>query len=107
MNHINEIHWHDSEIESVIEIPASDELIYNIQYPENWDKNIFVPKEIRFSGYHSHSIEEMPFEGNPTILAVSVVKESGGFTTIKLETNAGNRFVTAKSFEIGPQRVSL
>jgi hypothetical protein len=52
MEHINEIHWHDSEIESVIEIPTKDELIYNIQYPENWDQNIFMPKEIRFSGYH-------------------------------------------------------
>lgn len=107
MEKLSEVHWHDSEIESVIEIPANDELIYNIQYPENWDQNIFVPKAVTFSGYHSHAIEEMPFEGNPTILAVSVVKEEGGFTTIKLETNAGNRYVTAKSFNIGVQRVSI
>ncbi|MGB0942782.1 MAG: hypothetical protein ACPGUE_10290 [Marinomonas sp.] len=107
MFQINEIHWHDSEIESVIEIPDKDELIYNIQYPENWDQNIFVPKEIRFSGYHSHAVEEMPFEGNPTILAVSIENESDGYTTIKLETNAGNRYITAKTLEIGPQRVSI
>ncbi|WP_075186518.1 hypothetical protein [Teredinibacter haidensis] len=107
MDNINEIHWHDSEIESVIEIPAKDYLIYNIQYPESWDQNIFVPKEVRFSGYHSHFVEEIPFEGNPTILAVSVIKEEGGYTTIKLETNAGNRYVTAKNIEIGPQSVSI
>jgi hypothetical protein len=107
MEKLNEVHWHDSEIESVIEIPARDELIYNIQYPENWDQNIFVPKAVTFSGYHSHAIEEMPFEGNPTILAISVVKEEGCFITIKLETNAGNRYITAKSFNIGAQRVSI
>ena len=107
MFHINEIQWHDSEIESVIEIPAKDELIYNIQYPENWDQNIFVPKEIRFNGYRSHAVEEMSFEGNPTILAVSIENEIDGYTTIKLETNAGNRYITAKTLEIGPQRVSI
>jgi hypothetical protein len=48
----------------------------------------------------------MPFDGNPTILAVSVIKEEGGFATIKLETNAGNRHITAQSFEIGVQRIS-
>lgn len=107
MENLDEIHWHDSEIESVIEIPAKDELIYNIQYPENWDKNRLVPKAITFYGYHSHAIEEMPFQGNPTILGVSVVKEEGEFTTIKLETNAGNRYVTAKGFNIGVQSISI
>jgi len=107
MENLDGIHWHDSEIESVVEIPAKDQLIYNIQYPENWDQNIFVPKAITFNGYHSHAIEEMPFEGNPTILAVSVEKEESGFTTIKLETNAGNRYITAKSFNIGVQSASI
>ena len=101
MENLKEIHWHDSVIESVIEIPLQDKLIYNIQYPENWHKNIFVSKVIIFEGYYSHIVEEMPFEGNPTILDVFVVKEQGGFTTIKLETNAGNRYITAKRVVIG------
>lgn len=37
MEKLSEVHWHDSEIESVIEIPTREELIYSIQYPENWD----------------------------------------------------------------------
>ena len=107
MEGLNEVHWHDSEIESVIEIPSKDELIYNIQYPENWDQDIFVPKSVTFYGYHSQAIEEMPFVGNPTILGVSVVKKEGGYSTIKLETNAGNRFVTAQSFHLGARRVGI
>lgn len=107
MDNLNEIHWHDSEIESVIELPQKDELIYNIQYPENWEQNIFAPKSITFSGYHSHQVNEMPFEGNPTILAVKLVSEKDGFSTIQLETNAGDRFVTAKSFTIGARHDSI
>ncbi len=107
MENLNEIHWHDSEIDSVIEVPAKDELVYNVQYPEDWSQNVFTAKAITFSGYHSHVVDEMPFEGNPTILAVSVVKEEGGYTTVKLETNAGNRFVTAKSVQVGSRHVSI
>ncbi len=100
MDGLAEVHWHDSEIESVFENPSMDELIYNIQYPENWDENIFVPKSITFFGYHSHSVEEMPFEGNPTILSVVIISEIDNFVTLKLETTAGNRFITAKGFTI-------
>ncbi|WP_323775120.1 hypothetical protein [Alcanivorax sp.] len=107
MEGLNEIHWHDSEIESVIEMRAKDELVYNVQYPEDWSQNVFTAMAITFCGYHSHVVEEMPSEGNPTILAVSVVEEEGGYTTAKLETNAGNRFVTAKSVHIGPRHVSI
>lgn len=101
MKGINDIHWHDCELESVIEIPKDDKLILNVQYPEDWDKNIFKPKSIIFEGYHSQEVNEIPFDGNPTILSVSVVSEENGFTTIRLETNAGYRLVTAKSFSIG------
>lgn len=107
MENLNEIHWHDSEIESVVEIPAKDQLIYNVQYPESWDQNLFVPKAIIFSGFHSHAVEEVPFEGNPTILSASEIKQEADYTTIKLETNAGNRFVTAKSCTIGAQNDSI
>ena len=55
MEDLNEIHWHDSEVESVIEIPAKDELVYNVQYPEDWNKNTFAPKAITFSGYHTRT----------------------------------------------------
>ena len=107
MENISEIHWHDSEIESVIEIPSKDQLIYTIQYPENWNENLFLSKSIIFSGYCSHTVEEIPFDGNPTILAASIVKEEAGYTTVKIETNAGNRFVTAKSCNLEVQSVSI
>jgi len=106
MEEINNIHWHDCEIESVLEIPSKDMLIFNVQYPENWDKNHFVPRGIVFEGYYSQSVDEIPFEGNPTILSASVVSEVGssfqesGYFKVHIETNAGDRFVTAKSITV-------
>lgn len=101
MEEINKIHWHDCEIESVVEIPGKDILVFNVQYPENWDENIFVRKSIVFKDHHSHEVNEMPFEGNPTILYVSIETEENGFSTLKIETNAGYRLVTAKGVIIG------
>lgn len=101
MEEINNIHWHDCEIESVVEIPDKDILVFNVQYPEDWDQNIFVRKGIVFNDHHSHEVNEMPFEGNPTILDVSIESEASGFTTLKIETNAGYRLVTAKGVSIG------
>ncbi len=106
MDTINNIHWHDSEIESVFEVPRRDELIYNVLYPENWERNEFVAKAIVFEGYHSQIVEEMPFEGNPTILGASVHRKENDFTTFKLETNAGSRFVTAKGIRLVPQHIT-
>lgn len=101
MEGINSIHWHDCELESVIEVPNEDKLVMNVQYPENWDKNIFKPKSIIFEGYCAQEVSEIPFDGNPTILSASVVSEENGFTILRLETNAGYRVVKAKSFRIG------
>ena len=51
----------------------------------------------------SQVVNEIPFDGNPTILAASVLSEENGFTTLRLETNAGYRLVTAKRFRLGEQ----
>ena len=107
MDRIEEIHWHDSEIESVVELPASDELIYNVMYPEDWDNNKFEPRSITFRDYFEHSVQEMPFEGNPTILSVTPDKVRDGYIQLKIETNAGNRFVEFKSCHLGSRRANI
>jgi hypothetical protein len=107
VNEIQDIDWHDCEIESVIEIPGKDVLIYNVLYPEDWENGIYVPKSIFFEGHHSHTVEEIPFFGNPTILEVSVVSQKDRFTTIKLETNAGTRIITAERLHIEPRIIAI
>ncbi|MCP3675074.1 MAG: hypothetical protein GY829_11485 [Gammaproteobacteria bacterium] len=113
MKEINLIHWHDCELESVIEIPSKDMLVFNVQYPESYEQNIFVSKSIVFVGYYSQEVNEMPFEGNPTILGADVLSEIGspfqkdGYYKIHIETNAGDRFVVAKSIKVLNEHVSI
>ena len=113
MEEIDNIHWHDCEIESVIEIPSKDMLVFNVQYPENWEKNYFLSKSIVFEEYHSQEVNEMPFVGNPTILGATVLSEEGtpfqkgGYFRVKIETNAGDRFVIAKRVKLLNEQVSI
>ncbi len=96
-NGLKEIHFHDSWVESVLELPIKDQLVFNVQYPTDWENNKFEPKSIIFHGLVELEVKEIPFEGNPTILDAFVIAKDGGYTTFKLETNAGYRLVKAKS----------
>ena len=113
MEDLNNIHWHDSEIQSIVELPAKDMLVFNVQYPEDWDNDIFVPKAIVFEGYYYLEVNEMPFEGNPTILDADVLSEvsspfeTGGYFKVHIKTNVGDRFVTAKSVKLIHQHVGI
>jgi len=113
MEGINNIHWHDCEIESVVEIPSKDLLVLNVKYPEKWEENYFVPKGIVFEGYHSQEVNEIPFVGNPTILNVDILCEvdtpfqKEGYFKVKIETNAGDRFVVAKRVKLLNDQVSI
>ena len=97
---LKEIHFHDSELESLIELPMKDQLILNVQYPTDWEKNEFEPRSIVFHGFVELEIKEIPFEGNPTILDALVITTEGEYATVKLETNAGYRLVKAKSVNL-------
>ena len=100
MKNFHEIHWHDTKVESVVERLGEDELVYVVDYPDDWEANVFSQREIIFSGYHSHSVDESPFCGNPTILGAAAVKNDGNFTTVKLTTNAGSRTITAEGVTV-------
>jgi len=109
MEDINEICWHDSQITSVLEIPSKDQLIFNVEYPTDYEQSKYEPKSIIFDDFFLYEVIEIPFYGNPTILNADVIEEVGspmqtsGFFKVKIETNAGDRFVTAKSVSLDEQ----
>ena len=113
MREINNIHWHDCVIDSVLELPEKDQLIFNVQYPVDWEQNIFEARSIVFEDYISQEINEIPFSGAPTILNAEVVGELSPLSfyhkyfRVKIETNAGNRFVHAKSVKLVDAIVSI
>lgn len=113
MEGFDEIFWHDSEIESAVELPSENAVILNVQYPIDWEKNIFESRSIVFEDYFAYEVSEMPFDGNPTILSAEILSEvgspfqQGGFFKVHIKTNAGNRFVIAKRIKLGGKYVGI
>ncbi|MDO8330576.1 MAG: hypothetical protein Q7T36_08910 [Fluviicoccus sp.] len=94
---ISQIHWHDCVVVACIELPEKDQLVLTVEYPEDWERNQFSKRSIVFTGFHQMTINEIPFDGCPTILSAATTEQSDGYIGIRLETNAGYREITAKS----------
>lgn len=104
---INTIHWHDSVILKVIELPSEDRLIFEVDYPVDWENNKWSPHTIEFHGLHIYEIHEGPFVGSPTILdATELETDKYGNKTLKIDTNAGYRVVKYKDISIAEGRVT-
>lgn len=104
MMDLNNIHWHDCVIISSIELPEKDCFVMNVEYPVDWNANEFSKYSIVFNNVTSLVIDEIPFDGCPTILSASTIETSNSneLRIVKIETNAGYREVTAKSVTLIP-----
>ena len=103
---------HDSEIIKVIENTHKDTLDFIINYPENWEKNMFRKKILRFNNYLNYSVSEIPFYSYPTILELknlgeinySIGEEKSKIKIkrqkIELITNAGKRSLEYEDLEL-------
>jgi len=101
----DEVSFHDSQILKVIENPNGQILEFIIDFPTNWEENIFEHKVLKFEGVIFYNVEEIPFGGLPTILDILNLGEiekdfSSGQSEwktlrnrIKIVTNSGNRIV--------------
>jgi hypothetical protein len=59
---------HDSEIFYVIENTQNDILDFIINYPEDWENNLFVKKTLRFNDFLNYEVKEIPYASRPVIL---------------------------------------
>jgi hypothetical protein len=91
---ISDIHFHDTQILRVIEDTATDTLTMDVEYPVDWEHNIFERCFLTFSDAYNYQVFEIPFSGPPTILAAEVVSTSDRWSRLRLETNAGYREVS-------------
>lgn len=94
---IEGIHFHDSEIIRVIELPKKDYLDFEVMYPVDWENNDFTQLIIRFYEVKNYSVNEIAFEGNSTILDCKIDEDE---SIVKIETNAGYRKFCCKSVEL-------
>ena len=97
---ISNIHFHDTLILRVIEDAAADTLTMEVEYPVDWENNIFEKRLLIFEDVHGYQIFDGPFDGRPTILGASIISTDGGWSKIRLETNAGNRELNCKSVRL-------
>lgn len=103
---MNDIYWHDSVINRVVETPSTSELVMEVDYPVDWENNIFEPRSIVFTDYLDYHIQEGPFVGNPTIIEATIEHASGSYYRIVLETNAGRRSLRFRNLEIRKSLIS-
>ena len=85
----NDYFLHDATVLKVIEYPETQTFDFHINYPINWEENIFEPKIIRFNNVTLYHHNEIRFNGLPTILKVDIINE----LKIALITNSGERII--------------
>jgi hypothetical protein len=104
---LNNIHWHNCKLVSLIEVPDNNLLAVNVQYPENIQDDIFSAKGIIFNGFYALEIHEEPTSKGITLLSSEAIEEHNGYTTVKIETSAGYRLIKAQGVSLGPAVVRI
>ena len=102
---IDDYSFHDSQIISVTENTQNHHLDFLLDFPINWEDNIFEPRILRFTEVIFYNFDEIPFVGQPTILTIvnfGLITRGFGAginhfeatrTKIQIQTNAGNRII--------------
>lgn len=67
---IDDFDFHDSQILSVTENTQDHYLDFLLDFPTNWQDNIFEKRILRFTEVIFYNINEIPFFGQPTILEI-------------------------------------
>lgn len=97
---ISNIHFHDTQILRVIEENETDTLIMNVDYPVNWEHNIFEHRKIVFYDAYNYQVHEMPFSGIPTIIEINILGTTNRWTHLRIQTNSGFRNVSCVSVRL-------
>lgn len=100
------IHWHDSVIKRVVELPSEDRLLFEVDYPIDWENQKWEMHIIEFADLSKYEIHEGAFAGPTTILnATKLDIEEHGNSTFKINTNAGYRIIKCKRISIIKGRI--
>jgi hypothetical protein len=98
---LEDINFHDSVIHRVTENPEEDSLSFEVDYPVDWEKEIYERKIIKFADVLNYQVYEGPFAGKPTFLDWSIVGNENDRDIVRLETNAGYRQFSFKDVSLG------
>lgn len=102
---IDDHSFHDSIILTVTEHTDRHTVDYLIDFPTDWENNKFEERILRFTEVITHSIEEIPFAGQPAILEIvdhGLIEKRFGTgrnelkaqrQRIEIQTTAGTRII--------------
>jgi hypothetical protein len=96
---LEDVHLHDATIIRVIERPAKSVLAFELDYPEDWENEVYVAKTLIFRDPLEYRVDEGPFHGSPTLLEANIVSKGTRFAVV-LETNAGRRSLSYSEVEL-------
>ena len=88
---LSDIHFHDSVLFRVIEDAEKHTLSLEVDYPVDWDNEVYERKHIVFTDVLDYQVHEGPFAGPPTLLEWSTAPHASGRVLVRLETDAGFR----------------
>jgi hypothetical protein len=104
--------FHDSTILKVVEDTAGQTVDFTLDFPVDWENNLFAKKVLRFKDAIVYIKKEIPFLGQPAILEIKQLhshkhtyKGVDGISQsskhkIEIVTNAGSRFVEFNEAEL-------
>ena len=88
---LSSIHFHDTRILRVTEDCGADTLTMEVEYPVDWERNVFEIRRLIFEDVHNYQIFEGPFHGPPVILQAEIIGTEDRWSRLLLQTNAGRR----------------
>ncbi len=100
---IDDISFHDAQILKTTQVEQTLDLL--LDFPTDWEKNIFEEKVLRFYDVIFHSVDEIPFSGPPAILVINnlgqIMKKFGAGRNlleptrarVEIQTNPGTRII--------------
>jgi hypothetical protein len=97
---LGDIHFHDSGLRRVVELAGPHDLLFEVDYPVDWENNVFEPRVIAFRDVLNYRIDEGPFLGAPTLLDAYDEGQHGRWQKVTLQTNAGTRSLLFASVEL-------
>ncbi len=103
---IADIHWHDSVVRKIVELPDPDRgehrLLIEVDYPIDWENNVIQTYTIQFVDVFSYEIHEGPCVNVPTLLDANEIAEDddSDVRTIRIETTGGYRIVQCVSLSL-------
>lgn len=107
-----QLSFHDSTILEVKEDTQNQTLDFLLDYPTDWDNNIFEKKVLRFIDAIIYIKKEIPFSGSPSIMEIKQLQSPKHTYTladditasskykVEIVSTAGSRFIEFNEAEL-------